>query len=87
MDMVRKRCRSSASFTITRSFAPARIELELLAKVFEVIEHGITVYNERIHGAASRPALIPVDEARYSSGEEMPDKSKGPRSVVRGAAA
>jgi hypothetical protein len=42
MDVAKNRVGSNAGFAVHRSFAPTRIERELLAQVFEIIQHRTT---------------------------------------------
>jgi hypothetical protein len=48
MDVAIKRGGKNASFAVIRNYAPARIERELLAQVFDIVQQG-----ERLHVASS----------------------------------
>ena len=87
MDVIRKGCSSVAGFAVTRSFAPARIEHELLAKVFEIVEHRVTICDEGARPATSPPSGLLEDATRYGSSEVPPDKPNSYEPLVREAVA
>lgn len=45
MNVAKHRLASNAGYAVHRSFAPARIEHELLAQVFEIVHHRMTLGN------------------------------------------
>lgn len=61
MDGVTKRLGKDAGVAVIRSFAPARIERELLAQAFEIVQQSATIGDEDAQG--SRSTVAPPSES------------------------
>ena len=68
MDVNRKNYDSPLSLAVVRSFTPARIEHELLAKVFEIAEHRALGDGRTCH-SISPGGRVPEYGTRYGSGD------------------
>jgi hypothetical protein len=87
MDVMMNRCGGSAGFAVIRSFAPTRIERELLAQVFEILQHRSTIADadtSRSNSLVDRPLESAI---RHGGGEALPDDTTSYRLVAREAAA
>jgi hypothetical protein len=83
MDVAKNRLASNAGFAVHRSFAPTRIERELLAQVFEIVHHRTTLGNADANRSNSTPHEPPDGVIGHYFGEPSLD----PPLVVREAAA
>jgi hypothetical protein len=87
MDVMMNGCDSGAGFAVIRSFAPARIERELLAQIFEVLQHCAAIADadtSRSNSLVDRP---PESAIRPGGGEALSDDTTSYRLVAREAAA
>lgn len=62
MEMMTNGCRKDASLAVIRSFAPARIERELLAQVFEIVQQRAIEPDGNAHRSGSTVAPRPENE-------------------------
>jgi hypothetical protein len=83
MDVAKNRLGRNAGFAVNRSFAPTRIERELLAHVFEIVHHRTTLGNADANRSTSTRHEPPDTVIGHYRGEPLPD----PSLVVREAAA
>jgi len=83
MDVAKNRFASNAGFAVHRSFHPTRIERELLAQVFEIVQHRTPLDDAEANSSNSTPHQPPGSVIGYHLGEPLLD----PRLVAREAAA
>ena len=83
MVMTKNRLASNAGFAVHRSFAPTRIEHELLAQVFEIVHHRTTLGN----ADANRSNSTPHEPSVNTIGHYLGEPSLDPPRVAREAAA
>ena len=83
MVMTKNRLASNAGFAVHRSFAPTRIERELLAQVFEIVHHRTTLGNADAIHSNSTPHEPPDCVIRHYFGDPL----LNPPLVAREAAA
>jgi hypothetical protein len=82
MDVAIKRGGEDAGFAVIRNYAPARIERELLAQVFDIVQQG-----ELLHVASSNHSDSVFDLTSTAAiGDDAASKSQGQvRDDQRGA--
>jgi len=83
MDVAKNRLASNPGFAVHRSFAPTRIERELLAQVFEIVHHCTTLGNADAIYSNSTPHEPPDGIIGHYFGESL----LNPPLVAREAAA
>jgi hypothetical protein len=74
MDLAKNRLASNAGFAVDRSFAPTRIERELLAQVFEIVHHRTTLGNADANRSNSSTHELPDDVIGHYLGEPLRDR-------------
>jgi len=83
MDVAKNRHSKNAGFAVDRSFAPTRIERELLAQVFELVQHRTSLGDADAKRSNSARHQPPHSVIGHYLGEPLTD----PSLVAREAAA
>jgi len=83
MDVAKNRQGKNAGFAVYRRFAPTRIERELLAQVFELVQHRTSLGDADANRSSSARQQPPVSVIEHYVGEPLLD----PPLVAREAAA
>ena len=73
MDVAKNLLASNAGFAVHRSFAPTRIERELLAQVFEIVHHRATLRNADVNRSNFTPHEPPDGVIGHYFGEASLD--------------